>query len=117
MEQEYQFQTEITEPPKPSKFWPIFNRILTLLLIVAVLAVVGRGIARGLTPPIAKEAAAKAKVAVTSGVMPAKPAVADTKPITMRDLHKREKPMWQKLLSSITGTKKPAKAAKPRRSG
>ncbi|MHB8994833.1 MAG: hypothetical protein ACYC63_06265 [Armatimonadota bacterium] len=116
MEQEYQFQTEITEPPKPSKFWPTVNRVLTLLLIVAVIAVVGRGIARGLTPPVAKEAAAQAKAAVTSGIVPAKAANQSGKPMTMRDLRKQEKPFWQKLLSPAT-PKKSAPATKAKKRG
>jgi hypothetical protein len=105
MEPEYQFQTEMTEPPKPSKFWPTFNRVLTMLLIVAVIAVVGRGIARGLTPPLAKEAAAQAKAAVSSGISPAKPGASGNKVVTMRDLRKREKPLWQKLLPAVTPKK------------
>ncbi|MGE5532058.1 MAG: hypothetical protein ACM3VW_08095 [Bacteroidota bacterium] len=117
MEHESQFQTEITAPPKPSKFWPTFNRVLTLLLIVAVIAVVGRGVARGLTPPLAKEAAAQAKAAVSSGIAPAKPAASGNSVVTMRDLRKREKPIWQKLLSGIVPDKKPAKSAKPKKRG
>lgn len=116
MDQEYQFQTEITEPPKPSKFWPTVNRVLTLLLIVAVIAVVGRGIARGLTPPLAKEAAAQAKAAVTSGIAPAKAANHSDKPMTMRDLRKREKPLWQKLLPDVA-PKKSAPVVKTKKRG
>ena len=116
MEDEYQFQTEITPPPKPSRFWPVLNRILTIMLVIAVIAVVGRGVARGLTPPIATEAAAKAKVAVSSGLTPGKATVAGSKPMTMRDLRKRETPAWQKLLSGLTD-KKPSHPTKPKKRG